>query len=298
MALRLSTGLRNRLLGIDRQLILDSGLDIGDFDLAADVTSWGAAQTGDGTLTHGAGAGANSTTGFAYITGGAALTKYTYAITVKANHIYKLSFYYKSDGVGNGKVYIGTTDGGNEIYDSGALGVSTSYAQTIAWFDAGANTTLYVVLERTTAGADVCTWDEVQVEAEGASLKDIFKDCFMNIYAGSQPATADDDASSYTLLATIYSDGSAAGLEFGEAASGAIAKKTTETWSGTALASGTAGWFRIYAAGDGLGSSTVDARIDGAIATSGAEVTMGSTAITSGAVQSVSAFSVTIAASQ
>ena len=79
-------------------------------------------------------------------------------------------------------------------------------------------------------------------------------------------------------------------------ASGVISKDTG-TWQGTAVATGTAGWFRFEAAVTDPGtadSSFVILRMDGAVATTGAELNMGSTAIVNGAVQTISNFSVTL----
>lgn len=70
------------------------------------------------------------------------------------------------------------------------------------------------------------------------------------------------------------------GLLFESAAAGVVGKKTTQTWSGTAIAGGTAGWFRLRESNDtGAGASTTAARYDGAIATSGAEMNLGSLTI-------------------
>ena len=83
------------------------------------------------------------------------------------------------------------------------------------------------------------------------------------------------------------------------AAAGVITKDTTQTWSGTAVATGTAGWFRycgsVVDAGS-LDSSAVFLRMDGSVATSGADMNMSSTSITSGALQTLSSFSFTIPA--
>lgn len=83
------------------------------------------------------------------------------------------------------------------------------------------------------------------------------------------------------------------------AAAGVITKDTTQTWSGTAVATGTAGWFRykgsVVDAG-ALDSSAVFLRMDGNIATSGANLNMSSTSITSGALQTLSTFSFTVPA--
>lgn len=143
------------------------------------------------------------------------------------------------------------------------------------------------------------------VALTGGSLKDIFKDGVLKIYSGSQPSTA-DTAYSGTLLCTI-TVGSGAftagvvtnGLEFGAAASGAISKSTSETWSGTNAATGTAGWFRLYAnATDAGGADTtyIYPRIDGAIATSGSQLNLSSTSLTSGATLTIDTFTITFPA--
>ena len=83
------------------------------------------------------------------------------------------------------------------------------------------------------------------------------------------------------------------------AAAGVITKDTTQTWSGTAVATGTAGWFRykgsVVDAG-ALDSSAVFLRMDGSVATSGADMNMSSTSITNAALQTLSSFSFTIPA--
>lgn len=83
------------------------------------------------------------------------------------------------------------------------------------------------------------------------------------------------------------------------AAAGVMTKDATQTWSGTAVSTGTAGWFRycgsVVDAGS-LDSNAVFLRIDGSIATSGAEMNMSSTSVTSGALQTLSTFSFTVPA--
>lgn len=141
------------------------------------------------------------------------------------------------------------------------------------------------------------------VGLKGGSLKDIFKDGVLEIYSGTQPATA-DAAKTGTLLMKVTLDSAAFtgglvanGLEFGIAANGAITKKTGEVWSGVALASGVAGWFRLYANASDLGVADVSPfaypRIDGNIATSGAEINMSSTTITAGATTTIDSFTIT-----
>jgi hypothetical protein len=124
------------------------------------------------------------------------------------------------------------------------------------------------------------------------SFLSIFVDSFIEIYTGLQP-TSPDDAPTGTLLARIYSDAASLGLEFSAAVSGVIGKKSAETWSGYAVATGTAGWFRLKAAGDTGVLSTTECRMDGACATSGGQLNMSSLSITLGALQAISSFAIT-----
>lgn len=102
--------------------------------------------------------------------------------------------------------------------------------------------------------------------------------------------------------------GSAAGVDAANglkmdynAAAGVFTKDTTQTWSGTAVGAGTqtAGWFRYVSSvvdAQALDSAAAFLRMDGAIATSGAQLNMSNTSITNGATQTISTFSVTIPA--
>lgn len=86
------------------------------------------------------------------------------------------------------------------------------------------------------------------------------------------------------------------GLTMGSAAAGVIAKTAAEVWQGTAVATGTAGWFRYK--GSVVDAGAADAleallRLDGNIATSGANLNMSNTSIVSGAVQTLSTFQLT-----
>lgn len=116
------------------------------------------------------------------------------------------------------------------------------------------------------------------------SFKTIFTAGFLDVYTGTQPASA-DDAPSGTKLVTVYSDGTATGLHFASASvNGSLAKLSSETWSGTILNTGTAGWFRLREASDpGTAASTTACRYDGSIATSGAQMNLGALTLTQGA---------------
>lgn len=139
------------------------------------------------------------------------------------------------------------------------------------------------------------------VACKGGSLKDVFKDGILKIYSGSQPSSPDVAASGTLLCSITLSAGAFVagafdnGLEFGAAASGAISKASGATWSGVAVASGTAGYFRLCAnPTDAGGASTSLPRVDGSIGTSGADLNMSSTTIVSGQTYTIDTFTITL----
>lgn len=117
-----------------------------------------------------------------------------------------------------------------------------------------------------------------------SSFRTLFALGFIDIYSGTQPASA-DDVPSGTKLCTLYSDGVSVGLSWEAAATGgALPKLASQTWSTTVAVTGTAGWFRLREASDaGTGASTTACRYDGAIATSGAQMNLGNLSLTVGA---------------
>jgi hypothetical protein len=112
------------------------------------------------------------------------------------------------------------------------------------------------------------------------SFKAALADGVIGIYSGGQPADA-DQAETGTLLCLVTESGgafvpgaAANGLEFGTAANGIIEKAAAETWMGTILATGSAGWFRHYDNNYTTGASTTAVRFDGSCATSGAQLNL------------------------
>ena len=84
-----------------------------------------------------------------------------------------------------------------------------------------------------------------------------------------------------------------------DAVAGVMTKSTAQTWSGTAVATGTAGWFRYkgtIADAGALDGAALYLRMDGSIAVSGSDMSMTSTSVASGALQTLSTFSFTIPA--
>lgn len=118
---------------------------------------------------------------------------------------------------------------------------------------------------------------------------------------GTTPNTYVIAATTTTLTTSVtaFTGGvaSANGLRWGYSSGGVLVKHPTQIWSGVASASGTAGWFRMV--GSVADPGTLDStestfRMDGAISTSGAQLNMSSTSITSGATQTISSFPITL----
>lgn len=286
MALKFSTGLRNKLLGININKVTN-----GSF--TTDVTGW---TPVDAVLSSVSGGQSGNCLQIAE-SGGTNPGKAYQDIETKAGHLYILEVYFKRGTSASGKVMIGTTSDENAIWDTGNLtyttwtkvpGNNASSEKGQIVFEALEATTRITLQSNDTANGTTSFFDEVKCISLARSIQDLFSGCYIKIYTGTQPSSP-DAAPTGTLLVTIDSQNNT-GLHFDDATGGVLVKKATETWSGTAVATGTAGWFRIIAKGDSGGASTTDERIDGACGTAGAELTMSSTAIVQGAVQSISTF--------
>lgn len=120
---------------------------------------------------------------------------------------------------------------------------------------------------------------------------------FINIYSGPQPLLADTGATG-TLLGTASIGGlGVTGLTFDASVSGVIAKAVAETWKFNGVAAGTAGWFRFYEPTDTpTAVSAVKARLDGSVATSGADMNLSNISITVGAPNTIDVFQFTMPA--
>lgn len=101
------------------------------------------------------------------------------------------------------------------------------------------------------------------------------------LYTGTQPANANTGLSGNTLLAQLSLSATAFTVSNNVATANAIT-------SATAVATGTATWFRCY---ESNGSSVV---FDGTVGTSGCDLNMNSTAISSGATVAISSLTFTL----
>jgi hypothetical protein len=87
------------------------------------------------------------------------------------------------------------------------------------------------------------------------------------------------------------------GLLFDQSIAGVLSKLATQVWSGANGATGSAGWCRFHGSvtdPDTLDSTGQYIRIDGAVATSGAEMNFNSVAFVAGATTTLSNWSMTI----
>lgn len=130
------------------------------------------------------------------------------------------------------------------------------------------------------------------------SMKSLLDDGELKIYSGTPPTTADaaiGSAGSNTLLCTVTDNGTLDGLDFDtNAASGQLAKAPAQTWRGTNVASGTASFFRFVADDDDGLSSTTAVRIQGTIASFGADLNLSSVTLNNGATQDIDNFIVAL----
>lgn len=285
MTLRLSTGLRNRLLGIVTEKLTNT-----DFETA--VTSW----IGSGATLSLAGAGANGSSDALRVTGDGGAGYAYQAITCKNGHIYRLECWFKKGTGTTGQIRAGTTQAGTELCTKSVT--DAAFTKHTQFFlvpgTVGGTTTVYIGVHADAAG-QYHDYDQIEVAPMAHSIQDIFNGGQIEFRTGLQPASA-DNAPTGTLLCTIKNS-SGAGVKFDDASAGVLTKAAAETWNGVCVATGTAGWARLCMSTDGGASSTTDERMDMAVGTSGAQINMSSTSFATGATQTLTALSITLPAS-
>jgi len=123
---------------------------------------------------------------------------------------------------------------------------------------------------------------------------------------GTGVTTAAVSGTLTTVTATYVNMGSVTagaapvnGLLFTSPASGVLAKLSTQVWSFAGVAAGTAGWFRLYSSdttdsGALLSGAPWFPRIDGSIATSGADLNLSNIAVAVAAPSTIDTFSLTM----
>jgi predicted aconitase with swiveling domain len=133
----------------------------------------------------------------------------------------------------------------------------------------------------------------------GGSFSDLFRNCVIRIFPGVQPVSADSDEGTshlveLTLASAAFSVGGLNGLNMHTSASGTMIKNPFEVWSGNIITSGTAGWARMYDRNRTTGASTTAVRLDGSVATTGAQFNLANTTLTAGSPISLDSMNVTL----
>lgn len=256
MAIRFSTGLQNLQAGINRELVPYGAMTL-DADVQTNWTESGSTMLGAVTKVAKT---CMSLSGIGYA---------STPIVTKIGHWYRVSVaFINEDATGAASVRVGTAADGAQNYDSGSLATTTATWTTLEFGFRATATTTYITLKN--SGASLKYFDDVSCSTLSASIKEAFHLGDLQLWTGPQPDTP-DEAPTGTLLVTVKNGSS--GITFGDAVAGLLSKTVGETLTGTCVAAGTAGWFRLRAPGD-LGTlNTIDARIDGLVETLGEEMT-------------------------
>lgn len=109
----------------------------------------------------------------------------------------------------------------------------------------------------------------------------------LKIYDQTQPADGDTAVSTQNLLATLTMNATAFTGPSGTASSNQVLTANAIT-NATASATGTASWFRL------LKSDGTTKILDGSVGTSGCDINLNTTSITSGGTVSVTSFTITL----
>ena len=132
--------------------------------------------------------------------------------------------------------------------------------------------------------------------ADGA-FSSIMDGFVLKLFTGTEPASADDALSSNTLLCVYSKGGTGEGLEMAPPSGGAVSKPSGDTWSATALATGTPTFFRWEDPLDDGTLSTTAVRVQGKVgllSDNGAQLALSTLAVVAGAPLSIDAASVTM----
>ena len=125
-------------------------------------------------------------------------------------------------------------------------------------------------------------------------LKTLLDGGVMDIFTGSQPASADYVETGTKLVRISSASGTTNldGLRFGTAVAGVL-PRTTPIWSGVVSVAGVAGWFRFYGTTGTSGTSATTWRFDGGVGVSGADLNLSHTDLVVDSVLTLSTFNIT-----
>ena len=132
-------------------------------------------------------------------------------------------------------------------------------------------------------------FSDTAVIADVNALTALLNSGTLLVYTGSQPTDANTAIGAQTLLVTLTFGGTAfaTAVASGSAGSKVVTATANAIGSATAVATGTATWFRC------LKSDASTIGLDGSVGTSGADLNFSTVAFTSGALVSVSSFTIT-----
>ena len=128
------------------------------------------------------------------------------------------------------------------------------------------------------------------------SLKSVMDGAVIQLYSGTEPASADAALNTdNVLLCTVSLNGGATGGTLAAPATGGVIQKNpAELWTGTVAVSGLATWFRYVQPADTNALSITDARIQGSVATAGGDAYLASTNLVLNAPQNIPFFSLAL----
>jgi hypothetical protein len=127
-----------------------------------------------------------------------------------------------------------------------------------------------------------------------SGIKDLLEGGVLDIFTGSQPASADYVETGTKLVRISSTSGTTVndGLKFGTSSAGII-PLTTPAWTGVVSVAGVAGWFRFYGTTGTSGTSATTIRFDGAVGVSGADLNLSYTNLVADSVLTISTFNIT-----
>jgi len=258
MAIKLSTGLRKRLLGEPLDLTVN-----GNF--TTDVTGWTATNS---TPTSTAGGFEGNCLTLTAST--VAVGQLYQDITVTVGQVYRFNTYFKRGTAASGSYRLGTTATPTLYFTSAAL-IATSWTQYSTVF-IPTDASLRVTLQTDTATIGTNSlFDKVEMFMVSGGFADIFSECYLSIFDSvnptpTQPASPDDAITDNELI-RLTLNSTTNGFAFSKTTFNTYAvKEPLQIISGAALASGDAKYFRLYRKDESpLTSSTSFARLDGTI---------------------------------
>jgi len=129
------------------------------------------------------------------------------------------------------------------------------------------------------------------------SLKGALDGCVIRLYSGTIPTSADDSKpAGADLLCTVSVDNTGGGITFEAGTGGTLLKSPAEVWTGDVAANGEATWFRIVTPADADDSSTTAVRLQGSVASAGADMQITDPNLVTGEPQRIDYMSIAVPA--